>query len=207
MLKLIRNRLGTDEILFDGDGKAIEWRYFVELENYRLERNVVTHKLTKKHIQWDKNKMNVKLATELFSKSVADSFEYLRKHNFDGFANCEGTVELVRTSNDLFDIFNSKGIGDKTPFKNAISQTNAAEIFEYLDKAYEYLKSMKIGDRSIFKTRKATGFKGYLINIHSIRCAYEMYVQTGLLEYLPTYQMSQDGLESLFGRVRSLNGM
>lgn len=33
-----------------------------------------------------------------------------------------------------------------------------------------------------------------------------MYVETGILENLPTYQMSQDGLESLFGRVRSLNG-
>lgn len=157
-------------------------------------------------MQWEKNKMNVKLAVQLYSKSTADSLDYLRDHNCVGFSNSESTVKFVRIMNNLFDVFNTKDATTENPFKNAICQSNAEVVFEYLDKANDYLKSIKIGTKSIFTTNKATGFEGYLINIFSLKCAYKMYVETGILEYLPTYQMSQDGLESLFGRVRSLNG-
>lgn len=42
-----------------------------------------------------------------------------------------------------------------------------------------------------------------MLNIESI---YNTYVATDLIECMPTYQFSQDPLESIFGRTRSLNG-
>lgn len=45
-----------------------------------------------------------------------------------------------------------------------------------------------------------------MINIITLKSIYEQYVATGLIEQLPTFQLSQDPLESLFSRVRSLNG-
>lgn len=206
MIKLVRKWLATEKTLIDDKGRNIEWKYFESLEKYRVNRNVVTHKLTKKHILWEKNKMAVNLVVELFSKSVADSIDYLRDHNCADFANSEATVEFVRIMNDLFDVFNTIKIGSSNQFKNAINPDNYEAVFQFLDHASNYIKSIKIGNTSIFKTNKATGFKGYLVNIFNIKRVFEMYVATGIVDYLPTYQMSQDPLESLFSRVRRLNG-
>lgn len=35
---------------------------------------------------------------------------------------------------------------------------------------------------------------------------YTLYIETGKMDHLPTYQLSQDSLECLFSRIRSLNG-
>lgn len=45
-----------------------------------------------------------------------------------------------------------------------------------------------------------------MVNIHNIREIYEEYVDTELLANLPTYQLSQDPLESFFGRIRNSLG-
>lgn len=50
------------------------------------------------------------------------------------------------------------------------------------------------------------GFKGFFMNIINLKSMYELYVKTNLLPNLPTMQLSQDFLESLFSRIRSMNG-
>lgn len=206
MLKLIRNRIGTEKTLLDDEGGKIEWRFFVNLEKYRIERNFVTHKLTKKHIEWEKNKMCVRLAAQLFSNSVANSLSYLSRQNCHGFENCEATIKFIRIFNSLFDIFNSTMKESSNIFKNVISPESAVPIFHFLGEAIEYLKSIKLGDRYIINTDKRTGFEGFIINIISLRSIYSTYIETGLIVSIPTYQLSQDSLESLFGRIRSLCG-
>lgn len=61
--------------------------------------------MTKAHMQWDKRKMNVQLAGETISNSVADSMEFL-KQECEQFAEVDGTVEYIRTINEIFDIMN-----------------------------------------------------------------------------------------------------
>lgn len=51
-----------------------------------------------------------------------------------------------------------------------------------------------------------SGFKGFLMNAMSLKSIYNLYVETDILPYIQTYNLSQDSLESLFSRVRSLNG-
>lgn len=78
MLKLVRNNLAKKGVLFDQNGDRIEWQYFIRLEEYAREKGFrFTHKLTKKHILYYKNSMNVRLAVETLSESVATSMEYL----------------------------------------------------------------------------------------------------------------------------------
>lgn len=208
MLKLLRNSLASGKIIEDGNNKKIEWRYFENLERYRVERNFVTHKLTKKHVEWFRNKMTVKYAAQLFSKSVGDSLNYLTKQNCHGFEECEATAKMAYTINDLFDIFNStfSSSKSKTFFKNALTRTSADEVFKFLDQVAVYLQSLKIDGQNVLKHKKRTGFKGFLLNIVSLKSIYAEWVETEILKELPTYQLSQDPLESLFGRVRSLNG-
>lgn len=162
MLKLIRNCLGTKRAFQNGDQK-IEWVYFERLESCRVNSNFVTHKLTKKHIQWSRNKMNVKLAAQTFSDSVGNSMEYLEKHNHSGFEGCGGTVKFNRIINNLFDIFNSKKSGSNKMFKNPLCRTSAQATFSFLDEATEYLKSLKIDGIDALKCERSTGIHFFTV--------------------------------------------
>lgn len=208
MLKLIRNRLAIERVLEDNQGNQIEWRYFENLEKYRVGRNFVTHKLTKKHTEWTKNKMCVRFAAQLFSNSVADSLKYLSERNCDGFEHSGATSNFVRLINNLFDVFNSTDVENKTKnvFKMPLKPETSRIVFAFLDDAESYLRSIKLNGRNILTTDKCTGFKGFLIDIVNLKSLYHLYVETGLLKNIPTYQLSQDPLEALFGRIRSLNG-
>lgn len=212
MLKLIRNSLGNEKVFKDGNNENVNWHYFERLENYRLQRSMVTHKLTKRHIQWNRSKMTVKFAAQLFSKSVGDSLNYLRSQICEGFENCGATINMTYIINDLFDIFNSNNKSTnptnqiRAKFKNPLTRSSAHDVFSFLDRASEYLKSLRIGKKKILQHKKRFGFKGFLINIESLKGMYHEYVESGLLDELPTYLLSQDPLEATFGRVRSLNG-
>lgn len=76
MIKLIRNCLGDKQVLYDKFNRKIEWKFIERL--YRSKKgDLASHKLTKKHINWESNKMNVSLATQTISNSVAESMEKL----------------------------------------------------------------------------------------------------------------------------------
>ena len=57
-----------------------------------------------------KQAMNVKLAVQLFSDSVADSLQFGLDHEIPGFQDCQGTIEFIRAFNALFDIMNSRNL-------------------------------------------------------------------------------------------------
>lgn len=222
MLKLMRNYLGNKKFFIDGDGSKIEWKYFESLENFRLKKEFThVHKLTKKHIQFDGNKMNVRLASETMSNSVANSMEFLRDEGHEQFFNCTATAKFVRLINDIFDTMNSRRDTKKSGFKQAINSQNSSEIFAFFDEAIEYLKNVKIpiipraiegAERKAITMRKAidsrlrTAFRGLISNMVNLKMCYLECVELKLMECLPTFAFSQDHLESFFGRIRSLNG-
>lgn len=107
MLKLVRNTLGRSKILYDDNDQKVEWKYFEELERFRSEDGyTLTHKLTKKHIQWYRAPMRVHLATETLSNSVADSMEFLMLKGKKEFADAAATTRFIRIFNNIFDILN-----------------------------------------------------------------------------------------------------
>lgn len=155
--KLVRNCLGSEKVLIDSNGEKIEWIYFERLERCRIKNDLVTHNVTKKHIQWTRNKMCVRLAVQLFSRSVADSLSFLKNHGYAGFENCGPLIKFVRIFDKLFNIFNSKEFISGDIFKSPISRDTAMEIFKFLDEVLVYITSLKIGTTNILKTRKRTG--------------------------------------------------
>ena len=69
-------------------------------------------------MQWKRHKMNVKIAAQTLSRSVADAIEYLMHCNLPSFAGAEGTICFIRNIDRLFDLLNSKnffGKGYKKP--------------------------------------------------------------------------------------------
>ncbi|KAF0710723.1 THAP-type domain-containing protein, partial [Aphis craccivora] len=53
-------------------------------------------------------KMKVKYATQIFSKSMLQGIQFYKSKNFQGFENCEETIEFTNIMNDLFDVLNRK---------------------------------------------------------------------------------------------------
>ncbi len=65
--------------------------------------------------------MNVRLAAQTLSSSVANAIEFLDKSSkLPSFCNSHGTVKFIHTIDRLFDILNSRNPiakGFKTPFR------------------------------------------------------------------------------------------
>lgn len=144
MLKLIRSTLGDYRtIVVPGRGK-IEWIYFERLVFHQQKNRYVTHKLNKHHILYSKNRMNVKLAVQTFSNSVACSMDYLRNMRVKGFRDCLTTAIFVRKMNTSFDIFNAKKVDEKNPLKSAINPNNVRIVFDFFREIIGYLKRLRI---------------------------------------------------------------
>lgn len=207
MIKLVRNYLKNEGVILDGQNREIKWKHFVDLEACRIEHNLVTHNIRKEHIDVEK-KMKVKLAVQLLSRSAANSFQFLREIGHTGFNNCAGTEEFCRKMNDLFDVFNT-GYKDtlqnnnNNAFKTPVSKDSAEEIFNFLDDTAKYIKQLSMKKVNVLRTRKHTGFLGMLINIHSLKSLYNELVIESKVESIATFHLSQDPLESFFGRIRS----
>lgn len=203
-LKSARNRLAAKGIFYDERNNKIEWKYIVELERYQRENNVnLGNKLTKVHIQWEKKKMNVRVAAETLSNSVADSIEFLRKKGVEPFQNSEQTVEFIRRINNVFDILNSKDKTGAICFKRPISAETKDEYFKYFDDSIAYIKGLKLSPdgKSILTTKSRTAFFSFIICMQNFRSFYERYVEGGILTSVATFHFSQDHLELLFSCV------
>lgn len=90
--KLVRNTLANRQILYDDNNDKIEWRYFVSLYECSKDSKLRTHKLSKQHIQWRRTAMNVRIASETLSKSVADSMQFLMDQNHPDFVGAGPTI-------------------------------------------------------------------------------------------------------------------
>lgn len=84
MEKLVRNQIASQGTLHDINNERIEWRFFVSLELLQRTTGQLGNKLNKRHLQWDKKKMSVRLAVETLSESVAVAMEEL-----EAKANCK----------------------------------------------------------------------------------------------------------------------
>lgn len=126
MLKLLRNYLGDTKRINDSLRGPIEWKYFELLEKLRVNSKFVTHRFNKRHLQFDRNRMNVRLAAQTLSKSVAASMAHLMESGHEEFQNANSTIHFTQQVNCLFDIMNTKRIrGDGSDFRSPLNENNA----------------------------------------------------------------------------------
>ena len=149
-----------------------------------------------------KKKMNVRLAAQMFSESVADAIEILGKNDVEGFQNSESTVNFIRVLNRIFDIFNSRTLGAKG-FKRPISANNFNIVFHQLEQDRQYLNNLFCPNvnRKIIETNRKIGVLGFILDIHSLNVLYNTYFKNS--KFFMTYKLSQDNLELFFGKIRS----
>lgn len=210
MEKLVRNTLGNKNVFYDDNDDQIKWSHFVELEKISRENGIFTHKLSKKHIEWKRNIMNVRVAVETFSETVANSMEMLRMENHPLFIDAAPTIRFSFNMDKIFNIFNSRFQTNQNIFKAALSKNNKGEVFSFLDECSSYFESLKIFKTvtqkgyqkevktQIINTRNKTAFIGFLIDIRSLKLMYMEYVeQHSLIKRISTYTVSQDHIEMI----------
>lgn len=133
--------------------------------------------------------------------------EFLMDRGSKEFANCLPTIKFIRFINNIFDIMNTKHINTKNIFKSSLTSDTKSEVFSYFDNAIEYLKSLKITpDKTVLESKKKSGFRGLIINMVDLKLIHHELIESNLMKSLLTFRFSQDPLESMFGRIRSLNG-
>ncbi|GFR83874.1 THAP domain containing 9 [Elysia marginata] len=96
-------------ILKCSSGKLIKWQYIVELHQLQVKHTLyLGNKLKEKHLDCTRNKMNVRLAAQTLSTSVADAIEYCRQDlHLPQFAGSEETRTFLRWFDRMFDLCNS----------------------------------------------------------------------------------------------------
>lgn len=229
MEKLFRNTLASKEVIYDDHDNKIEFRYLKSLFEYSKSNNLKTHKLTKKHIdQWDRNKMNVRVAVQTFSDSVADSLEFLMNKNHPEFIGAAPTIRFIRIMNKLFDIFNTRHSKSNNIFKRELSSENKRIVFDFFKTTIKYFSSLKIDEVSyarnkkkinkhrvvkkvtkklLIQTANKTCARGFIINMVSMMAMYEKYVeQKVIMKTVATYYFLQDVVEIFFGKIRACGG-
>lgn len=211
MIKLIRNAFGSRN-LFDCSDNKIEWKYIKRLVAFGQQTGYsLSHKLKKRHLEWEQCKMNVKLAVQTLSASTADAIQFLTDAKEKGFLGAEPTIDFIRLFNDLFDIFNTKDLDHSKIFKSALNPKNKDVIFAFFSRCIDYIKNMQISYENSRKKRVCTskvntGFVGLIVDMYSLKKIYEQFVNNEVMSFIPTYALSQDHVEILFGKIRSANG-
>lgn len=223
MLKLSRGCLKHHQLYCNG--KPMHWKFIENLHRIQQGRNInLVNKLSKRHIDFHTNPMNVRIACETLSESVADCIDLLRNDGYNEFQNSEETSEYIRHNNNSFDIMNYKpsmnGAGQK--FKKPLDPSTANEMFNYFKEARKYFQSIEIDEtytrkingqketytvrKLAIKSRNFTPFFGFVHNFSAIEGLYMDHVATGNLDAFFTFQFSQDHLETWFSSVRSRLG-
>lgn len=231
MEKLVRNQWATCEVFYDEHDGEIKWEYIESLYKYSIENDFHTHKLTKKHINWNRHAMNVRIAVETLSDSTANSIEFLMDKNIPEFQGARPTIDFIRRMNKLFDCFNSRHNMDKNIFKRTLSKENKRLVFSFFAQTIKFFSSLraniksykkrtnesgkkkgkKVVDKVVIKpvlqSRIKTGFNGFIIDMISLKLMYNEYVkENNFFTHIATYNLLQDVLEMFFGRIRSCGG-
>ena len=209
MLKLVRNNFKKVSVMYDGNGQRISWEYISNLAEMQEEEGLkMANKLTLGHVNFEQQKMKVKLAAQALSGSVATAIQYCDKVlKLPQFKGSEGTVKFIQMIDTLFDVLNSRNPCAKGT-KSALRLDNRETWEPFLEEAYEYIKNLK-DPAGIYMhtTQRKTGFIGFMAAISSAKgLFYDLVFDKGVLRYLLMYKFSQDHLELFFGAVRAAGG-
>ena len=209
MLKLMCNLLGDYKVICkqeDGELKQIKWQYIEDLNSIQEELGfALSNKLKKKHIMWTKHKMNVSMAAQTLSGSVAKAIDFLRDDlSMAKFQESEDTCEFIRKVDMAFDLLNSRN-----PFAKSTKQPVTLEYLpdwaEECEKLATYLFNLRDDKGRLLQNgRCKTPIWGFTFSLLSIKAiTEELLTRTHHpYKFVLTYKFSQDHLELLFNKIR-----
>ena len=109
MLKLACKALGDLKIFIDSEGDRVEWKFIQLLHEEQSKIGLkFANSLSIRHVEYRRSKMNVKIASQTLSSSVADALQYLQVSGHPSFTDCDGTIKFICVVDRLFDLLNSR---------------------------------------------------------------------------------------------------
>ena len=204
LMKNVRGALHALTTIKTPSGEAT-WAHIEQLHQLQQQEGLVAaNKLTNKHVHFENQKMKVKLAVQTLSASVAAALLYA--NDLQLMNDCSPTSSFISTFDQLFDIMNSKTT-KTTGFKRPLTKENIKETQGLFASAEGYIKSLKDpkGKALISGPRKQC-FIGFIINMQSIIQLANELLESFNFEYVMTYRLSQDHLETYFSCIRQRGG-
>lgn len=147
MLKLMRNLLANYKVISEkvnDRNHHIKWEYIEALNALQEELGLtLANNLRRKHVDWTKHKMNVKLAAQTLSASVASAIDFLRDDmNIPQFQGSEATTHFIRKIDMAFDFLNSRNPHGKG-FKAAVTRQNLPHFMAVCKHLHEYIFNLR----------------------------------------------------------------
>ncbi|KYN27348.1 THAP domain-containing protein 9, partial [Trachymyrmex cornetzi] len=202
MVKLVRNAIDKYN-LNDKDSRTISWKYIKQLVFLQdAEKLYPAVKIGHRHINFNNEKMKVSLAVQVLSTSVCDALKFLE---YPQFAAASGTAIFCKMLNDIFDLLNSKSLYAKTEIKKAITRDNLLILKDEINEFISYIKSLKIQDTFLLQSIRKT-FIRLIIDLQNSIAVAEKLFNESTIEFLLTYKLSQDHIETWFALIRRMNG-
>jgi len=135
MLKLCRNKLGDNKVLFDGENLL----HLQAMEGLRA-----ACKLSKRHINFHNERMNVRLAAQTLSASVSCALKFVQQNVQNvGFRDIDGTALYCLNINNGFDILNARNVFSKNKYCCPIRPNNYEFIKTKSEHLIDYIKSFR----------------------------------------------------------------
>ena len=205
MLKSVRKNLLQYSLCFDD--KVASWKDVIAF--FDKEQNLAIRtapKLTPKHISPPPfAKMKVKLATQVFSHSVAAGINIYVALN--GIApKATGTAEFLSLFDKIFDLCNSSSFKDSKICRRPM--TSSSPHLQEIEKALEFIKSIKVINSVTGedRTNYLKCLKGWCITLKAISDLWLKLNNNLNVKFLVTRQLNQDPLENFFGSIRQQGG-
>lgn len=154
--------------------------------------------------------MNVKLAIQTLSESIYNSFQFLKslddKEIQTTFKDCSETALFCLNFNNIGDMLNCKNRFSKREFDAPLNDENYLKMKENSETFEKYILTLcDANGNSILQCNRKTGFIGMIINLRNIFPLFNRLKSSGM-QFLLTYKLSQDFVETFFSAIRSRGG-
>ncbi|KAF2887032.1 hypothetical protein ILUMI_19141 [Ignelater luminosus] len=202
MIKLLRNYFIDSGFVIDG--KHITSKPIVDLlHNINQSDLNIAHKINKTYLTVkDAERQKVKFAAKLLSHTIAKAVSRMGSLGLcDSNNNWLQRSELLKITNDWFDVFNGK-----------VSQTDSRSRMKAYGLALEdqnaildKMAAVVSGMRNINCHARLPFQNGILVSITSLKLLFRQLQNDFNIKYLLTYNLNQDVLEGFFS-IRSVGG-
>jgi hypothetical protein len=152
----------------------------------------LANKLSKRHFNWQNEKMNVRLAIQMFSKSVSDALTFCAQ-SVQQFKQCTETAKFVKIINDAFDA-------------ETCAENNLDLSVNNVEEITRYISNLKVNGVPAVESCRKRGFLGLIISLKDSLELYTLLKEAYNLRYLLTYELSQDHLKVFFSAIRAKRG-
>lgn len=133
-------------------------------------------KIRQRHLNYYKEKMKVRLATQIFSISVADAIKYCReKLNLYEFHNSQSTKRFIIKLNNIFDFLNTRNFLSKGVYNKPLKLINEQNIRKFITESIQYLQKLKDQNNELLiNSKRKTGFVGFIVCLTSVRNLFDI---------------------------------